>query len=103
MKKPRPSIFSGVSPYGIYEGPRGNSEEWRAAFAYAWNATTAKKIIKEESPWDILGVDRKAPWSTITKAFRRLILVHHPDKGGDPETCKKIIAAYTILHETYNQ
>ena len=33
--------------------------------------------------YKILGVDKNANEKDIKKAYRRLAVVHHPDKGGD--------------------
>ena len=100
-KPPRPSIWSGVSPYGTYEGRRGSPEEWRGTYSDAWDYATAKRTIRQESPWEILGLPINSPWEAVKAAFRRLMLIHHPDKGGNEETCRKIISAYVVLKETY--
>jgi len=47
--------------------------------------------------YDVLGLEKKATQSEIKKAFRKLALKKHPDKGGDPEEFKKIQAAYEVL------
>lgn len=47
--------------------------------------------------YDTLGVAKNATASEIKKAYRKLAIKHHPDKGGDPETFKKISVAYDIL------
>jgi DnaJ-class molecular chaperone len=49
--------------------------------------------------YEVLGVDRNAPQSTIKKAFRELAHKHHPDKGGDTDTFKDINQAYQILSQ----
>lgn len=33
--------------------------------------------------YEVLGVSKDADSNTIKKAFRKLALKHHPDKGGD--------------------
>jgi DnaJ family protein A protein 2 len=46
-----------------------------------------------------LKVDRNADPETIKKAYRKLAVNHHPDKGGDEEEFKKITQAYEILSD----
>jgi DnaJ family protein A protein 2 len=33
----------------------------------------------------LLGVDKKATTDQIKKAYRRLAMTHHPDRGGNKE------------------
>ena len=44
-----------------------------------------------------LGVQRDADREEIRKAFKKLSMIHHPDRGGDPEEFKKIQMAHEIL------
>ena len=50
-----------------------------------------------ESNYDILGIKQSATQREIRDAFRKLILDHHSDRGGDEEIVKKIIQAYEDL------
>jgi DnaJ family protein A protein 2 len=47
--------------------------------------------------YDRLGVTKEADTNEIKKAFKKLAMTHHPDKGGDPEEFKKIQHAHEIL------
>lgn len=47
--------------------------------------------------YNVLGVDKSADAKTIKKAYRKLAMKHHPDKGGDPEKFKEINAANEVL------
>ena len=40
--------------------------------------------------YKVLGVDENASQDEIKKAFRKMSLKHHPDRGGDAEQFKKI-------------
>lgn len=53
----------------------------------------------ETKLYDLLGVKPDASTSEIKKAFHKLALVHHPDKGGDPDKFKRINGAYEILRD----
>jgi DnaJ family protein A protein 2 len=47
--------------------------------------------------YETLGVPKTATPDEIKKAYRKLAVKHHPDKGGDPEKFKDINAAYEVL------
>lgn len=49
--------------------------------------------------YEVLGVARNATMDEIRRAYRQLALKHHPDKGGDPATFKKVGHAYYILSD----
>jgi DnaJ family protein A protein 2 len=45
-------------------------------------------------PYEILGVPPDSDENTVKKAYKKLAMKHHPDKGGDPEQFKRIQSAY---------
>jgi len=47
--------------------------------------------------YDILGVPEGSSFKTAHSAYKKLALVHHPDKGGDPEKFKQISEAIDAL------
>jgi len=51
------------------------------------------------SPYEALGIAKGASDDEIKKAYRKLAIKTHPDKGGDPEQFKKIQGAYDILSD----
>lgn len=52
------------------------------------------------NPYEILGVDKTASQDEIKKAYRKHVMTHHPDKGGDTEKFKSIQNAYEILSDS---
>lgn len=44
-----------------------------------------------------LGVTKESTAAEIKKAYRKLAMQHHPDKGGDEQKFKDITAAYEVL------
>ena len=55
----------------------------------------------DKNYYDILGVSNDASHDEIKKAYRRLSLIHHPDKNGNHEDdkFKELNEAYTILSD----
>jgi DnaJ family protein A protein 2 len=49
--------------------------------------------------YELLGVSRTATQDEIKKAFRKIALKEHPDKGGDPEKVSRLI---TLLLDFLN-
>lgn len=48
-------------------------------------------------PYETLGIPKNASDDEVKRAYRKLAMKHHPDKGGDPEQFKKVQGAYDIL------
>eukprot|EP00607_Mallomonas_marina_P002438 CAMPEP_0182427462 /NCGR_PEP_ID=MMETSP1167-20130531/17220_1 /TAXON_ID=2988 /ORGANISM="Mallomonas Sp, Strain CCMP3275" /LENGTH=426 /DNA_ID=CAMNT_0024609709 /DNA_START=52 /DNA_END=1332 /DNA_ORIENTATION=+ len=53
--------------------------------------------VDNEGYYNVLGVSKTADESEIKKAYKKLALKHHPDKGGDVEKFKEISAAVEVL------
>lgn len=49
--------------------------------------------------YKILEINKQSSLEEIKKAYKKLAVKHHPDKGGNPEEFKKISEAYQILSD----
>ena len=93
------------APYGTYKGAQGSPEQWRNEFSWAWNhsewgAGRAETVLDNDCPFAVLGIPKGSPDIVVKKAFRKLIMIYHPDKpGGNKDKAEKLIAAYVFLTE----
>lgn len=53
--------------------------------------------MASKSLYDILGVTKANTCTEIKKAYLKLARIHHPDKGGNPDTFKEITNASDVL------
>jgi molecular chaperone DnaJ len=53
--------------------------------------------MSQDNFYNVLGVNENATQEELKKAYRKLAIEHHPDKGGSEEQFKKISEAYDTL------
>ena len=53
--------------------------------------------LNDNNPYNCLDVSQLATEEEIRKAYKKLILINHPDKGGDTDNFNKIHEAYQML------
>jgi hypothetical protein len=105
-RKPKPTfaqrMAAAEAKYGTYDPAtegRGTRREWKQLFEQVMGIDEAAAIIGGDSPLAIMGFVKMPTAGELKKRYRELMLQHHPDKGGDEATAKRIIAAYTTLKE----
>jgi len=54
-----------------------------------------------KDPYQILKVHPSAKIEEIKKAYRKLVKIHHPDKGGDSEVMLEVNSAWEILKKKH--
>jgi DnaJ family protein A protein 2 len=77
-------MFFGGDPFDQFGGGPGGGRQ-------------PKGPVDNNKLYEILGVPKDADESEIKKAFKKLALKNHPDKGGDAEKFKEISGAAEIL------
>ena len=99
--KPKRNIWTDTtSPYGTYQGDAGSPDQWKNFFeqaAYSREKAVGILQLTLESPYSILGLEYCASQEQIKAAFRKQVIIHHPDKGGDRTKFEQVMAAYSIL------
>lgn len=81
-------MFFGGNPFEHFGGMGGGMPGRRPA-----------ADVDTEEYYNLLGVSKDASEAEIKKAYRKLALKNHPDKGGDPEKFKEITHAYEVLSD----
>ena len=56
-----------------------------------------------KDPYQILGVHPSAKLEEIKKAYRKLVKIHHPDKGGDSAVMLEVNSAWEILKKKHKE
>lgn len=58
---------------------------------------SSKRVTPSVEPgsiWELLGVTKDATMTELKAAYRKRAVELHPDRGGDAETFRKLLAAY---------
>lgn len=56
-----------------------------------------RREVNNNKYYEALNLKKNCTTEEVKKAYRKLAIVHHPDKGGDPEKFKEISRAYEVL------
>lgn len=56
-----------------------------------------KREVNNSKFYEILNLNKNCTTDEVKKAYRKLAIIHHPDKGGDQEKFKEISRAYEVL------
>lgn len=56
-----------------------------------------KREVNNSKYYEVLNLKKNCTTDEVKKAYRKLAIIHHPDKGGDPEKFKEISRAYEVL------
>lgn len=71
----------------------------RLSFKTLWEnrANPARPFLERQQALNVLGLPPNATPQQIKRRYRSLAKRYHPDRGGDQQQMKRIIAAYEFL------
>lgn len=76
-------VLRGQAPW-----PSKSSREPRS------RAPSSEASAESQSLWTLLGVSPNVDEADLKAAYRKKAMETHPDQGGDPETFRRVVAAY---------
>ena len=80
----------------IYNSPKFNSSKsYNNSSSYVRYVRLSE--LNDNNPYNCLDISQSSSIEDIRKAYKKLIIINHPDKGGDAEKFNKIHEAYQIL------
>lgn len=85
-------MFFGGDPFEHFAQHGGGGGRGRPGPSRSANVDTTKL-------YETLGIEKTADEKAIKKAYRKLAVKHHPDKGGDEHKFKEVSAAYEVLSD----
>ena len=56
-----------------------------------------RQFENDYDPYEILNISKNSPKSEVTRAYKKLALYHHPDKGGKQELFDILTKAYNLI------
>src|SRR5579864_1594879 len=63
------------------------------------NCMISGSIMVKRDYYEVLGVGKTASADEIKKAYRRLAVQHHPDRGGSEAEFREVNEAYEVLKD----
>ena len=92
-------IFDRYKHYNPSAEGYGTVKDWGRAFDDVMGGEEARATLGADDPLTIMGFRILPTMDELKSAYRKLITIHHPDHGGNADTARKIIAAYSTLLE----
>ena len=95
-------------PFGPGHGP-GPNIFFEAGFEddFSYMNSGGNDLDKDKDYYKILGVDEKSSEDEIKKAYRRMSMLHHPDKNGNTDESKQMFQelnnAYANLSDAHKR
>lgn len=101
--KKKRGFMDGYRTYDPEAEGFGSASEWRDSFNQRMGLNAAREALGTSIPRSVLGLGADATWNEIKKAWRRLVMEHHPDRGGDAARFIQVQAAYEVLAHEYGE
>ena len=90
--------------HNIYNTPKFNNDSFSSSYTKTKNDNNTSNIrfirlseLDDINPYNCLEVSQTASQEEIRNAYKKLIILNHPDKGGNAEKFNKIHEAYEML------